>query len=712
MKTSLKHIFLGVACMAASLAQAEPYLSAQLRLRSTLQPSQDMGVGANSMYNPRFFDGKIYGNQINTPCFGRYPIGSSVPEVLVNNTTSLVMEHRMVAPFRGANRTNYLLGSSAAISPSTTFTRYHFDGTNPVTVNSPDLQQADSFDWVDDNTIIYADYSSGNRKRLYLATVVAEPFSVTAKPTWNASGYINTSVSTRIRNIRVGEVYSGYAYYGDGGQNTDPKFYAINLATGAETLLGNLGTLTGSGSFGLWTVVERGGYLYVQTTDNGIYVYQMTGATTLGPLYTTYGKAELDAINGYTGAQYWGFDVTAGGKKLLLAGAQGKVFELGGAGVPYRAEELQLRVMVSPSADLGIGANTMYNPRLFDDKIYANQINTPCFGRYPSGSTNAEVLVNNVGTSFEHRMVGPFRGPNRFTYMLGSSHVITTPVATFTRYDWDGSNPTTVDTPDLLLAAGWDWVDNDTIIYSIYTSGSRNKLYLADVVADPFAVTLNPTWNANGYIVSSVTTRIRNVRVGDVYRGYAYYGDAGQNSNPNFYALDLATGTETLLGNLGTLTGSGSFGLWTVVERDGYLYVQTTDNGVFVYGMTNATTLGPLYTTYTKEQLDAATGNTGAQYFGFDATVDGKRLLLGALQGKVFELEGRPPLDIARSGSTIVLSWPASVAAQVIQSSASLAPGSFSDLIPQPTIIQDGEMKTASLPVGSTNTFLRLRKGP
>ena len=39
--------------------------------------------------------------------------------------------------------------------------------------------------------------------------------------------------------------------------------------------------------------------------------------------------------------------------------------------------------------------------------------------------------------------------------------------------------------------------------------------------------------------------------------------------------------------------------------------------------MTDATTLGPLYTTYTKAQLDAATGGS-TQYFGWDAAVDGK----------------------------------------------------------------------------------------
>jgi hypothetical protein len=320
-----KSLILAAAWLVAAFTQAQPLQPEQLRLRATLSPSQDLGMAGSTMYNPRFFDGKVYANQINlaSACFGRYPIGSTLAEVLVNNSADNTLEHRMVAPFRGANKTNYILGSSSAAGPATKFTRYNYDGTSPLSIDTPDLQLADSFDWVDDNTIIYADYTSGNRKRLYLATVVAEPFSVTVKPTWNANGYIDTSVSTRIRNIRVGEVYSGYA------------------------LLGNLDTLTGSGSFGLWTVVERGGYLYVQTTDNGIFVYSMTSATTIGPIYTTHTKSQLDAVTAGGSAQYFGLDLTSGGKKLLLGGLAGQVFELGAAGVPLLAEELQLRAKLT-----------------------------------------------------------------------------------------------------------------------------------------------------------------------------------------------------------------------------------------------------------------------------------------------------------------------------------------------------------------------------
>jgi hypothetical protein len=510
--------------------------------------------------------------------------------------------------------------------------------------------------------------------------------------------------------VRKGDVYSGYAYYGDAGVNSEPKFYAINLATGAETLLGNAGTLSGTGSFGVWTVLERNGYLYVQTTDNGIQIYAMTNATTLGALYASFTKSQLDALTGGS-TQYFGLDVTRDGRRFLLGGLEGNVFELGSLTVPYLPDELQLRLTVQPNLDLGIQDSSMFNPRFFDGKIYANQINIPCFGRYPAGSIIPEAAVNNSGdTSLEHRMVAPFRGANRSIYMLGSSSASSSST-TFTRYDFDGNNPVSIDSSDSMIVDAFDWVDNDTIIYAVYTSGNRKKLCLADVTAEPFAVTKNTNWNENGFITTSVSTRIRNVRKGDVYSGYAYYADAGVNTDPKFYAIDLATGAETLLGNAGTLAGSGSFGIWTVLERDGYLYVQTTDNGIQVYSMTNATTLGPLYATYSKEKLDSFTGGS-TQYFGLDVMPDGRRLLLGGLNGKVHELGGRLPLTISRSGAAIVITWPVTDAALVIQSSEDLLSTGFGDLSPQPAIESDGELNSANIPIVPASKFVRLRQGP
>jgi hypothetical protein len=257
-------------------------------------------------------------------------------------------------------------------------------------------------------------------------------------------------------------------------------------------------------------------------------------------------------------------------------------------------------------------------------------------------------------------------------------------------------------------------VDDNTIIYTTYLpSANRKILSLARVVAEPFGVTPDTRWNANGFITTSVSTRIRNVRVGDLYNGYAYYGDAGQNTNANFYAINLATGAEALLGNAGTLTGGGSFGLWTIVERGGRLYLHTTDNGVRVYVMNSATSLGDLFATYTKADLDEATGYS-AQYWGFDVSSNGQTFILGGSPGLAWELTAAADesllVGISRVGNNVVLSWPASVTNAVIESSPNLSPQSFAPLDPQPVVVPAQNQNTALIPIGGSSGFYRLRK--
>ncbi|MGV3773155.1 MAG: hypothetical protein ACO1QB_09660 [Verrucomicrobiales bacterium] len=699
----MKKNLLALLCVAQGFAQSQaaPVLPDDLELRTTINLSSDMGIAPSSMFNPRLFDGEIYVNQINIPGFGRYPSKSAVPNQLVFSTT----EHRMVAPFRGDNKTVYMLGASGAAT--TTFTRYDFTGDNPVEAQLPgDGQTSEGFDWVDADTIVYTTYNpSANRKRISLATVEAEPFAVTPDTTWNVNGYVNTSVTTRIRNVRVGEVYNGYAYYGDSGQNSNPNFYAINLSTGEETLLGNAGTLTGSGSFGVWTVVERGGFLYVQTTDNGVQVYNMSNATTLGSLFTTYTKAQLDELTGNTG-QFFGLNVSPDGQQIILGNASGLVYEL--AAIP----PLKVVTTFNLATDSGITGNGVFNPRLFDGDVYVNQINTPVFGRYTLGSEVPEQVVYN---EVEHRMVAPFRGENNEVYMLGASGATTT---FFSRYDFTGENRVDAEVPgDGQTAEGYDWVDENTIIYTTYNpSANRRRISLAHVVAEPFAITPDTRWNANGFVATSATTRIRNVRVGDVYSGFAYYGDAGQNSDPKFYALNLATGAETLLEGAGTLTGTGSFGLWTVVERGGNLYVHTTDNGIRVYKMNSATALGAQIANFTKADLDNATGYAG-QYWGFDVSQDGKTFILGGAPGLAWEVavqveeeEEELRLGISRSGNNVILSWPGSIEGVTLEAATELQPGAFTPINPQPTTAPNGADETATLPIGSGNMFFRLKK--
>lgn len=714
-------LLLATTCLVAALTYAAPTPSGQWELRATVRPYADLGQTLGSMYNCRTFDGAVYANQIGSSahrCFARYPSGSST---MAAGVVPAINEHRMVAPFRGAYKATYMLGTGGANTEmttfATTFTEYTFDGYGAVTAETIDGQVVESFDWVDEDTIISTCYMSGQRKKLYLTDVTAEPFTLTRNTSWNPDGYITSAATTRIRNVRVGETYTNYAYYGDNGAADNPKVYALNLTTGVEKEIGTwngslkAGTAGGAatGSWGLWTVVERGGYLYLQSSDDGIQVFSMTDATTMGALVTSYSKAELDAATGGTPA-YYGFDVAPDGARLLLGGYTGCVYELQKKGAPYLPNQLQLRVVIDLAADLGIAGNSIFNPRFFDGLDYINQINVFGFGVYPSGSPVASVLVTNTGV-LEHRMLAPFRGALRSTYLLASSQGYTPVNAIFSRYDFNSTNRVDATTPDSQTAEGFDWVDDDTIIYTVYSpSGNRKRLYLVDVVAEPFALNRNTAWNPDGYITTGVSTRIRNVRVGDVYSGYAYYGDGNVNSSPNFYAVNLATGAETLLGNAGELTGGGSYGLWTVLERGGFLYVQTTDNGIQVYNLSGPTKLGVLHAVYDRITLDSITGYYG-QCWGLDVTPDNKRLLLSATGGRAYEL-GPPSLSIARSGTDVLLSWPLSVTAVAIQASTSLAATNFADLDPQPIITPVEKFNSAQLPATEPIQFFRLRRTP
>ena len=379
---------------------------------------------------------------------------------------------------------------------------------------------------------------------------------------------------------------------------------------------------------------------------------------------------------------------------------------------PLLPEELQLRSYLTIGTDAGATPNSTFNPRSFDGKNYANQINVMVFGRYTSGSNVPEMTVNNFVDPFvEHRTVMPFRGANNSTYMIAGGSAFS---GNLSRYDFDGNNRVDIGSPHGQSGMeGFDWVDENTIIYASYAGANRKKLYFADVVAEPFAASINTTWNVEGVITTTATQRIRNVRVGDVYSGYAYYGDASQNVNPNFYAIDLATGVETLLGNAGTLTGAGSFGLWTVLERGGYLYVQTTDNGIQVYNMNSATSLGTPYATYSKAELDAITGQPPTdQYYGLDVTSDGSKLLLGGATGRVWEF-GQPIVTVTQSGTDVILSWPSSINAIAIQSTSDLS-ANFADIDPQPSIVPDPDAKLnrATISIGIDGAFFRLRKTP
>ncbi len=391
-------------------------------------------------------------------------------------------------------------------------------------------------------------------------------------------------------------------------------------------------------------------------------------------------------------------------KRILIPTASALLFTLNLSAAPVAPENLQGRCLFDFAGDFA-ASSSVFNPVYSGSYVYVNQINSRGFGRYDSGWGTPLLLVT---PDTEHRMVKPFPGTLGSAYIVASSSGYSgATTTTFTRYNLDGTGAVTAPTPSARIAEGFDFVDDFTIIHTAYDSGFRKNLYLVKVTAEPFALEADTRWNPDGYVTTLVTTRIRNVRVGDVYKDYAYYGDNGQLTNPKFYALNLATGASTELGNAGILSGTGSFGLWTVIERGGYLYVHTTDNGVQIYNMNSATSLGSLVTTYTKTDLDTVAGS--AQYWGFDVTSDGSKFILGGV-GKCWEF-GAPELKISMDSSYVTLAYPSNLTAVAVQSATAIN-GGFNDVNPQPSVYQDGKTNLAPLLRGTGTEFFRLRRNP
>ena len=325
-------------------------------------------------------------------------------------------------------------------------------------------------------------------------------------------------------------------------------------------------------------------------------------------------------------------------------------------GVPLPIGSLKVGTVIDIGEDL-VASSSMYNPRSFGGKNYIVQINAPQrgVGCYPAGSTFCEALAD-IGDGAEVRMACAFPAASYVLFSGGADNDY------FSRIDPNLNLDTRVFAMNLgVRPSSYDWVDDDTIIHNSYKSGLRANLYLMDINPNPFQVTANTSWNTNGYVTTEATTRIRNVRVGDIYSGYAYYGDAGTNT-AGFWVIDLATGVSTQLGTL-NVTGDGSWGLWTVKEVDGFLYVHTTHDGIYIYNMPDATTLGTLHTRYTKDQLDALAEDTNPNW-GFDVVDDGDRMLLSAGLGRVIEIidsriadAPNPPNGAVDVRQTSILSW-------------------------------------------------------
>ena len=325
-------------------------------------------------------------------------------------------------------------------------------------------------------------------------------------------------------------------------------------------------------------------------------------------------------------------------------------------GVPLPSESLKVSTVIDIGKEL-VSSSSMYNPRSFGGKNYIVQINAPQrgIGCYPASSAIYKALAN-IGDGAELRMAGAFQAADYVLLSGGANNDY------FSRIDPNLNLDTRVLATNLdVRPSSYDWVDDDTVVHNSYKSGLRTNLYLTDINPDPLQVTANTSWNTNGYVTTGATTRIRNVRVGDIYSSCAYYGDAGTNT-AGFWVTDLATGVSTQLGTL-NVTGDGSWGLWTVKEVDGFLYVHTTHDGIYIYNMIDATTLGTLHTRYTKDKLDALAEDINPNW-GFDVVDDGARMLLSAGLGRVIEIidsriadAPNPTIGAVDVRQTSILSW-------------------------------------------------------
>ncbi|MDD4018529.1 MAG: hypothetical protein PHV28_11365, partial [Kiritimatiellae bacterium] len=160
--------------------------------------------------------------------------------------------------------------------------------------------------------------------------------------------------------------------------------------------------------------------------------------------------------------------------------------------------------------NISITSGSAYNPRICGDEIFGSRLGStvaqPCgIARFLSGSTTPDVLQTYTNDA---RMISVMGGGTNKTWVIaaggnGNDY--------FSRMDYATLSNRVFATGGAIRANTFAWVDEDTIIASSYMGGSRTNLYLFDITADPFTVTPNTTWNANGYVATPVTERIRSI---------------------------------------------------------------------------------------------------------------------------------------------------------------------------------------------------------
>jgi hypothetical protein len=324
---TLEFVFAALTCGCVSTSIAGPIPNDALMVTAAMDTGDALG-GANSNYNPRNFAGSNFVLQINNNGLVRYDVGAEVAAAAISLEGGLGGQARMWSPMDAGTSSDWVLLAGGADEGQFSRLPYSAENTADRVFAGPANHEPNSFDWVDNDTIVYSSYEF--RNTIYLADVTADPFMVTTNTTWNTEGAVSTAAE-RIRNVRVGDVYDTHAYYAEAAVDTNATVWALDLATGTSTEVAKIEHVSGDGSWGLWTIKEVDGYLYVQTSHDGVYVYEMEDATTLGPLFTHYTKETLDGLMsdaGGTVSPNWGFDVANKGSLMLLGGT-GMVIEIG-----------------------------------------------------------------------------------------------------------------------------------------------------------------------------------------------------------------------------------------------------------------------------------------------------------------------------------------------------------------------------------------------
>ncbi len=67
-----------------------------------------------------------------------------------------------------------------------------------------------------------------------------------------------------------------------------------------------------------------------------------------------------------------------------------------------------------------------------------------------------------------------------------------------------------------------------------------------------------------------------------------------------------------------------------------------------------------------------------------------------------------PQMTITRSGANLVIAWDAAAGSFILQTRAALNTGAWADVIPQPAIVQVGDLNQMTLPLGGGNAYFQL----